>query len=107
MPQTAARVGKEIDLPNPIDLDAPGPNIALGTRYLARLHQQFGGNLVLTLAAYNAGPHAVRRWLTDGSLHDLETFVEEIPYRETRKYVKRVLGSYDRYRTLYAWPSKQ
>lgn len=107
MPQTAARVAKEIDLPNPVDLDAPGPNIALGTRYLARLHQQFGGNLVLTLAAYNAGPHAVRRWLTDGSLHDLETFVEEIPYRETRKYVKRVLGSYDRYRTLYAWPSKQ
>ncbi|MFQ5801905.1 MAG: tetratricopeptide repeat protein [Candidatus Methylomirabilales bacterium] len=107
MPKTAARVAKKIDLPNPVDLDAPGPNIALGTRYLAQLHQQFGGNLVLTLAAYNAGPHAVRRWLTDGPLQDLEAFIEEIPYRETREYVKRVMGSYDRYRTLYAWPRQQ
>ena len=104
MPQTAARVAKEIDLPAPLDLDAPNHNIALGTRYLARLHEQFGGNLVLTLAAYNAGPRAVQRWLTDGPIQDLETFVEEIPYRETREYVKRVLGSYNRYRTLYGQP---
>lgn len=104
MPRTAARVAKEIDLPDPVDLNAPGHNIALGIRYLAGLHQQFGGNLVLTLAAYNAGPHAVQRWLTDGSIQDPETFVEEIPYRETREYVKRVLGSYDRYRTLYNQP---
>lgn len=104
MPRTAARVAEEIDLPNPVDLNAPGHNIALGTRYLTGLHEQFGGNLILTLAAYNAGPHAVRRWLTDAPIRDLETFVEEIPYRETREYVKRVLGSYNRYRTLYGEP---
>ncbi|MEA3509046.1 MAG: transglycosylase SLT domain-containing protein, partial [candidate division NC10 bacterium] len=104
MPRTASRVAKQIDLPNPVDLDDPGPNIALGTRYLARLHQQFEGNVVLTLAAYNAGPHAVRRWLMSLPLQDIETFIEEIPYRETREYVKRVLGSYDRYRSLYSQP---
>jgi soluble lytic murein transglycosylase len=104
MPRTAARVAQEIALPDPVDLDAPGPNIALGTRYLAGLHEQFGGDLILTLAAYNAGPHAVQRWLTDGSTQDPEIFVEQIPYRETREYVKRVLGSYDRYRSLYAQP---
>lgn len=104
MPRTATRVAKEIDLPGPVDLHAPDPNIALGTRYLAGLHEQFGGNLVLILAAYNAGPHAVQRWLTDGSAQDLEIFIEQIPYRETREYVKRVLGSYDRYRSLYAEP---
>lgn len=104
LPETAARVATETDLPSPIDLDTPGPNIALGTRYLARLYKEFGGNLVLTLAAYNAGPHTVRRWITDRPFHDLETFVEEIPYSETRQYVKRVLGSYHRYRILYAGP---
>lgn len=107
MPNTAARVAKEIDLPNPVDLDTPGPNIALGTHYLAGLHEQFAGNLVLTLAAYNAGPRAVRRWLTKSPIQDLDAFVEEIPYTETREYVKRVLGSYERYRTLYAWPTTQ
>ena len=48
---------------------------------------------------------SVRRWLKDHHpIQDPETFIEEIPYRETRRYVKRVLGSYDRYRTLYAGP---
>ncbi len=105
MPTTAARVAHETGLQNPVDLDSPGPNIALGTRYLAKLHEEFGGDLVLTLAAYNAGPGAVRRWIKDHHpIQDHETFIEEIPYRETRRYVKRVLGSYDRYRTLYAGP---
>jgi soluble lytic murein transglycosylase len=105
LPETAARVARETDLPDPLDLDIPGPNIALGTRYLAKLHEQFGGNLVLTLAAYNAGPDAVRRWLKDHHpFQDPEAFIEDIPYPETRGYVKRVLGSYHRYRTFYARP---
>lgn len=105
MPATAARVATRAGVPNPPDLDTPGVNIALGTWYLARLYEQFDGNVVLTLAAYNAGPHAVRRWLKDQHpLRDPETFIEEIPYPETQRYVKRVLGSYDRYRTLYARP---
>ncbi len=105
MPATAARVARETDLPNPPDLDTPGPNIALGTRYLGKLHKQFGGNLALTLAAYNAGPSTVQRWLKDHHpLEDPEVFIEEIPYPETREYIKRVLGSYDRYRALYARP---
>ncbi len=105
MPATAARVVTETNFANPPDLDTPGINIALGTRYLARLYGEFGGDVVLTLAAYNAGPTAVRRWLKDSrSIRDPETFVEEIPYPETQRYVKRVLGSYDRYRTLYDPP---
>jgi soluble lytic murein transglycosylase len=102
LPATAAHVAGEAGLPRPPDLDTPGPNIALGTRYLAQLQKEFGGDLVLALAAYNAGPHVVRRWLKNHhSSQDPETFLEEIPYPETRRYVKRVLGSYDRYRTLY------
>lgn len=105
MPATAARMARETNLPKPPDLDAPGPNIALGTRYLAKLQELFGGDVVLALAAYNAGPHSVQRWVKDHHpSQDLEAFIEEIPYPETRGYVKRVLGTYDRYRTLYARP---
>lgn len=105
MPETAARVAAETNIANPPDLDTPGVNIALGTHYLARLHGEFGGDLVLTIAAYNAGPYAVRRWLNDAHpIQDPETFVEDIPYPETQRYVKRVLGSYDRYRSLYGPP---
>ncbi len=107
MPATAARMARETGLPSSPDLDAPGPNIALGTRYLAKLQEEFEGNLVLTVAAYNAGPQAVQRWLKDNHpSKDLDTFVEEIPYPETQGYVKRVLGSYDRYRVLYAQPER-
>ena len=101
MPATAERVAREANFPPPNDLYAPGPNIALGTRYLAQLLHDFQGKLVLALAAYNAGPHNVRRWMNERSIHDLDEFVEDLPYPETREYVKRVLGSYDRYLTIY------
>jgi soluble lytic murein transglycosylase len=105
LPSTAAQVAKENNLRSLPDIDTPGLNIALGTRYLAKLHEDFGGDLVLTLASYNAGPHVVRRWLdTLQPSQDPEIFIEEIPYPETRRYVKRVLGSHDRYRTLYGRP---
>jgi soluble lytic murein transglycosylase-like protein len=44
----------------------------------------------------------VRRWIRERGYAGPEEFVEEIPFEETRGYVKRVLGSYDRYRALYA-----
>jgi len=101
LPATAERVAREANLPLPNDLYAPGPNIALGTRYLAQLLHEFQGKVVLALAAYNAGPHIVRRWMNERPLHDLDEFVEDLSYPETREYVKRVLGSYDRYVTIY------
>lgn len=63
------------------DLTDPGANIEAGTRYLRRLSDQYEGNLSLTLAAYNAGEGAVRRY--DGVP----------PFRETRQYLQRV-GKY-------------
>lgn len=86
---------------DPTKLDAPADNIALGTRYLAMMIEEFKGNRAKALAAYNAGPNQVRRWL--GRLGDRtdDEFIEEIPFSETRAYVKRVLGSYYRYRAQY------
>jgi soluble lytic murein transglycosylase len=73
-------------------------NITLGTRHLSYLLQQFG-KLELALAAYNAGKSRVDRWLKEFGDEDMAQFVEQIPFSETRNYVKQVLGNkahYDR-----------
>ncbi|ABV36588.1 lytic transglycosylase, catalytic [Shewanella sediminis HAW-EB3] len=73
-------------------------NIRLGSAYYAGLLKQFNNNRVLATAAYNAGPHRVKRWLkqTEGKL-DVMTFIESIPFTETREYVQAVLS----YRVIY------
>lgn len=76
MPSTARWIGARGDLTD------PASNLDAGARYLARLLNQFDGDLELSLAAYNAGPNAVRRY--DGVP----------PYRETRQYVRKVLSVY-------------
>jgi soluble lytic murein transglycosylase len=82
-------------------LESPAANIKLGTRYLATMLEEFKGNWTLALAAYNAGPHHVRRWLETRGYRSDDEFIEEIPFLETQQYVKRVLGSYYRYRAQY------
>lgn len=77
MPGTAADVGVA-------DTFAPDENIRGGTSYLNQLLERYHDNLVLALAAYNAGPAAVDRW------HGIP------PYRETRAYVARVIREYNR-----------
>lgn len=84
-----------------VSLESPAANIKLGTRYLATMLDEFKGNWTLALAAYNAGPHHVRRWLETRGYRSDDEFIEEIPFLETRQYVKRVLGSYYRYRAQY------
>jgi soluble lytic murein transglycosylase len=99
MPGTARDMARAAGLPAPrrMDLIDPALNIALGTRYLALMRERFGGNQVLATAAYNAGPGAVSRWLPDAPMA-ADLWLSEIPYRETRDYVRRVLT----YRVIYA-----
>ncbi len=102
MPKTAERVAREHKLAlGPAPLESPDVNIQLGTIHLADLIRENGGNLSLALAGYNAGQQQVRQWRDRLGLIDDEEFTEDIPYSETRNYVKRVLGSYLRYTTLY------
>jgi soluble lytic murein transglycosylase len=75
-------------------------NIRAGTAYLAGLLRRFDGSVPLAVAAYNAGPGGVRRH-AGLARADLDRFVEEFPYAETRAYVQRVLQSYGIYRWLY------
>jgi soluble lytic murein transglycosylase len=103
MPQTADLTAREHKLPAvaPVALETPEVNIRLGVHHLADLIREFGGNLILTLASYNAGKQPVQRWVQRYGFEDEVEFVEDIPYTETRNYVKRVLGSYERYKSLY------
>ena len=102
MPTTANVVARGLGLAKPAreELFNPQANIQLGTTYVNELLEKFKGNLVHTVAAYNAGPAAVKRWIVRNKGKQADEFVESISYRETRGYVKRVLGSYRVYRTL-------
>jgi soluble lytic murein transglycosylase len=95
MPATGREVAREIRLPyaGVQTLTQPESNIRLGTSYLGSMAQRFDGNAVLATAAYNAGPHRVDRWLPHSGSIDARVWIENIPFNETRKYVKRVLSA--------------
>lgn len=100
MPATAREIARRNDagLGGPDALYKPAVNIRLGSRYLQRLAGHFNGNLALASAAYNAGTSRVEHWLPDGAM-PLDIWVENIPYNQTRRYVKRVLG----FMAVYEW----
>jgi len=78
----------------------PATNLKIGARYLESLFKRYNGNPFLSLAGYNAGEGNVDKWRKRGE-RPTDEFVEAIPFRETRHYVKRVMGTYQAYRTLY------
>ena len=67
-------------------------NIKLGTKYLKKLLDKNNGNEVLATASYNAGPYRVKKWLKNLKEIPADIWVETIPYKETRNYVKSVLA---------------
>ncbi|MFV1951577.1 MAG: tetratricopeptide repeat protein [Nitrospinota bacterium] len=80
----------------------PELNILLGTRHLAELLKRYKGNLIFTLASYNAGVKKVDIWRERYKGADPDEFIEMIPYRETKGYVKKVLRNYQNYREIYS-----
>ncbi len=107
MPETATwiahRLGEEPDeLARDLEnLREPETNIRYGTWYLAELLEEFKGNDVLALAAYNAGRGNVRAWMEQNNWSETFADPDKIPYAETRDYVKRVLHCREKYTELY------
>ncbi|MEX2145492.1 MAG: transglycosylase SLT domain-containing protein, partial [Candidatus Rokuibacteriota bacterium] len=103
MPATARPLAEVRGLPFRAGdlLDDPGANLEMGTAFLAGLIKDFG-DVRLALAAYNAGPGRMRQWWKARRTSDIEAFVEQIPYDETRQYVKRVMLSWREYTRIYA-----
>jgi len=100
---TASRLaGRAISEDSLLD---PGLNVRLGAMYLRQLTREFG-DLRPVSAAYNGGEEAVRRWLAARPRID-DLWVELIPYRETREYVKQTYAAMRRYEAVYeAAPSR-
>ena len=93
MPRTARQVARSLRIkrPNRRDLLKSNINIKLGVRFLRKLQERFSGNSVLATAAYNAGEWRVKSWLPKEEAQSADLWIENVPFTETRKYLKRVL----------------
>jgi len=102
MPETAQRTARRLKLS--IDgresIQKVENNIALGTYYFSGLMDEFK-SVPAALAAYNAGSTRVNNWLNNGRYEYIDEFIEDIPYVETRNYVKRIVTSYFNYQISY------
>ena len=101
MPDTARHTARDVNLKYAglVTLTDPDSNIRLGTAYLRKMLERFDNNQVLATAAYNAGPLNVKKWLPKDGDVDALIWIENIPFTETRKYVKRVLAT----DTIFHW----
>ncbi len=105
MPQTARETARKhkVSYRSKNQLFNPSTNISLGTAYLSDMLKKFNGNRALASAAYNAGPHRVSRWMKQRGSLPLDVWIESIPFKETRQYVKNVLT----YRVIYQMDAGQ
>ncbi|TVQ90062.1 MAG: hypothetical protein EA397_13990 [Deltaproteobacteria bacterium] len=97
MPATAKQTAGWMRIPVG-DLDDPSNNLKIGARYLESVLKSSSGSPFLALAGYNAGPGRVRQWLTAWGNVPTDEYVERIPFRETRGYVRRVTTTWQTYR---------
>lgn len=103
IPQTGMEIAAKIGFEN-FDvsmLTKPDISIFFGSYYLRELLQTFNNELVYTIAAYNAGPEALKRWTKKWQHLEPDVFIELIPYAETKKYVKKVLVNLLVYQRIY------
>jgi len=92
MPFTASDIEADVERRDLLEAET---NIRIGTKYLKKLLDRYKGNSALALAAYNAGPTAVDRWIREGrASHSFMEFVDQIPYKETRDYVGTIFRNY-------------
>ena len=75
-------------------------NIEIGTCYLSTLLQRYN-NKEVALAAYNAGIGTVDEWINSGIIKNDGSDIENIPYKETNNYVRKILRDYEIYEKLY------
>nr|WP_243454181.1 transglycosylase SLT domain-containing protein [Oceanisphaera pacifica] len=95
MPATAKATAKKhgiTDFKRASDVYIPNINIQLGSHYFKEMLERYSHNRIAAIAAYNAGPHRIDRWLKNSGSRPFDVWVENIPYRETRGYVQNVLA---------------
>ncbi len=106
MPRTARAIGRRAKdgREHAARYRDPDSNVWLGAWYLKQLSERYDGQLAAAVAAYNAGPSAADRWVTEHGGAPLDEFIERIPYKETRRYTRRVIETYFVYRRMKGLP---
>ena len=101
--QTGEWGAKELEINdyNSQTLFDPEKNIRIGTWYLSKLRKEFGDRNDIILAAYNGGSGNVSKWLNNKEHSKDGTALENIPFKETREYVKKVNKNYETYKKIY------
>ena len=100
MPATAADTASHLGISG-YDLTNPVQNIRLGNAYYASLRSQLNGLNISSVAAYNGGAGSVNTWKQSINFTDTDSFIEKIPYPETKNYVKKVFRTYWNYLRIY------
>ena len=103
VPRTGREIAQDLNVRDfeTEDLFDPAINVSFGTWYLRKMLDRFDGKAPYAIASYNAGPDVVSKWVRNkGDLPD-EIFIEEIPYSETNRYVKKVSTFMEIYKALY------
>ena len=103
MEATALEIANKINEPL-IEQDSllePEKNIMIGTKYYAELLKSYDGNMLLALTAYNAGMGNVNEWIQNGIIKQDGSDIENIPYKETNMYVRKIINNYKMYETIY------
>ena len=104
MESTAMEISNEIHDEEIIkeELYDPEMNIKIGTKYFSYLVKHYNGNEALALAAYNAGMGNVDKWIEEGIIKENGSDLENIPYKETNNYVRKILRDYKIYINLWS-----
>ena len=107
IPPTARAVARQIGISGfTVDmLTIPRVNIEMGIYYFKQVLDEFNGDVELALASYNAGPHRAADWKVRFYGLEKDEFIEEVPFRETRNYIRRILRSYGAYKAIYGTAS--
>lgn len=99
LPSTGRSMIRRVNYKGSKRLTNPQTSIDIGSAYIRRLLNNSKGNLIISIASYNAGPNAVKGWLPEkGSIPAVE-WIETIPYGETRKYLRSILYA----QTIFSW----
>lgn len=100
---TAQEIARKIDIQDLTEeqLYEAEKNIMIGTKYFATLLETYNGNVNLAIIAYNAGMGNVNSWLSEGIINENGTDIENIPFEETKMYVKKILQNYKIYKEIY------
>lgn len=102
MEKTAEEQAEKLDLKYTKEsLYNPEINLKLGLNYFKTLLDYFNQNYILAFAAYNAGIGNVEKWINNGTIKEDGSDIENIPFKETNMYVRKVIKNYEIYKNLY------